>query len=172
MSENGNGEATTAKTTYLNIDDLHFERTAGGFLSMRFQEKEFPRVHLYRIFPLSLEQGYISVRDQEDNEIGIIESSDGMSSHDKTLVEDEIAGRYFTPVIKRIISLKEEFGYSYWEVETSAGVCRMTVQNRYNPVLRLEENRIIITDVDGCRFEMEDYTAVEPKHLRVIEGML
>lgn len=172
MSDKDKAEENLAETVYLDTKDLSFSLSSGGFLSMSFKDTDYSRVHLYRIFPLSLSDGYISVRDHEDKEIGIIESTEGMPREHRMLIEDEIASRYFTPVIERIISLKEEFGYSYWEVDTNSGVCRFTVHNRHNPVLQLEGKRILITDVDGNRFEIEDYTRTEVKHLRIIETML
>lgn len=172
MSDKDEVQENLAETVYLDTNDLAFSVSSGGFLSMRFKDAVFPRVHLYRIFPLSLSDGYISVRDHEDKEIGIIESTEGMPRKHKILIEDEIASRYFTPVIERIVSLREEFGYSYWEVDTNSGVCRFTVHNRHNPVLQLEGKRILITDVDGNRFEIEDYTRTEAKHCRIIETML
>lgn len=39
-----------------------------------------------------------------------------------------MALRYFTPVIQKIHSIKEENGFSYWDTETDRGACRFTVR--------------------------------------------
>ena len=164
-------EAQTVR--YLEARELHFERTHGGFLSMRIKaEEDYPRVHLYWCFPFSQTGEYVSVRENEDKEVGIIKSLEGFSTETFHLILDELNNRYFTPTIQTIHSLKEEFGYTYWDVDTNAGRCRFTVQRGRNAVLNLEASKLLIHDVDGNRFELENYHTVDVKHLRVIENLL
>ena len=160
---------------YLEARELHFEKTPGGFLSMKIKEEEeenYPRVHLYWCFPFSKAGEYVSVREQDDKEMGIIKSLEGFSTETLHLVLDELNSRYFTPTIQTIHSLKEEFGYTYWDVDTTAGRCRFTVQLGRNAVLILEAAKLLIHDVDGNRFELEDYHTVNAKQLRIIENLL
>ncbi len=66
---------------YINAAEVRFERTDGGFISLRIGRKRpYPRIHLYRVFPLSEPARLISVRDEDDNEIGIIESLEEFSA--------------------------------------------------------------------------------------------
>ena len=57
---------------------LHFAATAGGFLALTVTTGEptehYPRINAYRTFPLSDADRYISLRDADGNEIGILES--------------------------------------------------------------------------------------------------
>ena len=112
------------------------------------------------------------MRDREDEEIGIIEKLDEFSPETLELILDELSSRYFTPTISSIFSLKEEFGYTYWDAETSAGRCRFTVQLGRNAVISLEAGRLLIHDVDGNRYELEDYRALDAMHLRIVENLL
>ena len=162
-----------AQVRYLRAQDLQVERTEGGFLSLRVgARKQYPRVHLYWCFPLSQNNRFVSVRDREDEEIGIIEKLDEFSPETLQLLLDELSSRYFTPTIGNIHSLKEEFGYTYWDADTSAGRCRFTVQLGRNAVISLESGRLLIHDVDGNRYELEDYRTMDAKHLRVVENLL
>ncbi len=60
-----------------------------------------------------------------------------------------MALRYFTPVIQKIHSIKEENGFSYWDTETDRGACRFTVRmggrerlcHREGPVSRHRSGR-------------------------------
>lgn len=161
-----------AETNLLAPEDLSFSRTAGGFLSLTVGEDTYSRVHVYRAFPLTMEERYVCVRDLEDSEIGIIADLNDLSREQRVLVEEELESRYFTPVIRRIVSLKDEFGYAYFDVETDAGRRRFTVRVGRDPVIPLEGRRIILVDVEGNRFDLPDYGRVGSKHLRIIESLL
>ena len=114
---------------YIDASKATFSRTGGGLLSLRIgRRKPYPRVHLYRVFPLSEPSRMISVRDEKDSEIGIIESLNDFSAETRRLLKEELDRRYFTPTIERLVSLKDEFGYTYWDAETDAGFSRFTVK--------------------------------------------
>lgn len=164
--------STDAETRNLRAGEIEVEKTPGGFLSLRVGEERHERVHLYWCFPFSRHGRYVSVRDPEGEEIGIIEDLAGFDEPTVRLLVDELASRYFTPTITRIISLKEEFGYAYWEADTDAGRCRFTAEIGKNAVTVLDGGRLLITDVDGNRFELQDYEQADSKHLRIIENLL
>ena len=162
-----------AQIKLLKAADVEFEKTAGGFLSLRLGQKErYPRVYLYRSFPLSRSSGYISVRDGDDNEIGIIADLADLPKKTACLVVEELERRYFTPVIREIKSLKQEFGYVYWDVVTDSGFCRFTVKMGDNAVRSLAETTLLVFDVDGNRFELPDYESIGGKLLKIVETLL
>ena len=68
--------------------------------------------------------------------------------------------------------MKEEFGYSYWLVDTDAGARRFTVQSGKNNVTVVDERRLLIVDVDGNRFTLADYGRLERSVLRILETLL
>lgn len=165
-------KTTSQELVFLEADKLEFGRTPGGVLSLKIGRKLYPRVHPYRAFPLSKDQSYICIRDAEDEEIGILSSLGDLPKQMKALVVDELDSRYFTPSIKHIVSLKEEFGYVYCDVETDAGVSRFTARIGHNAAIQLGDGRIVIVDVDGNRFELADYTELDSKYQRIIELLL
>ena len=159
----------------LRASELHMERTAGGFvaLTVRGSEPErYERIDAFRAFPLSAADDYVSLRDTDGDEIGMIESLDDLAPEQAALLRGELDRRYFTPLIERIHELKEEFGYSYWTVDTSAGRRRFTVQSGKNHVTLVGEGRLVIVDVDGNRFEVADYRGLDRSVLRTLEGLL
>ena len=185
MSDRRNGDDKTEaaaekrrrshRTRMLNPADLEFERTSGGFvtLTVRGVEPErYERINAFRTFPLSAGDQYLSLRDREGDEIGIIESIEDLAPAQAALLRDELERRYFTPLIKRVESLKEEFGYSYWTVDTGAGRRRFTVQSGKNNVTMVGSGRLLIVAVDGNRFEVADYTRLDRSVLRTLEGLL
>ena len=172
MSTKKEQDKESAELQYLDPGTLKISRSDGGFLSLRIGRKKYPRVHLYRAFPLSSDDTFVSVRDVDDKEIGMILSLEPFGSQDRALIEEELSARYFAPLVESIVSLKEEFGYTYWEAETSAGRCRFTVRIGRGAVLQLEDGSLLLSDVDGNRFELADYHSLESKHQRIVEMLL
>jgi hypothetical protein len=185
MSDRRNGEDRTEaaaekrrrshRTRMLNPADLEFDRTSGGFvtLTVRGEEPErYERINAFRTFPLSAGDQYLSLRDREGDEIGVVESIEDLAPAQAQILRDELERRYFTPLIKRVESLKEEFGYSYWLVDTDAGPRRFTVQSGKNNVTVVGERRLLIVDVDGNRFFVDDYHRLDRNVLKTLETLL
>ena len=63
-------------------------------------------------------------------------------------------------VITRIHSIKDEYGYAYWNVDTDHGPCRFTMQMGGSAVVHLSDTRILIMDIDENRFEIPDIMAL------------
>ena len=79
---------------------------------------------------------------------------------------------YFTPVIKKIINIKDEYGYAYFHVMTDRGECRFTINMGGNAVVRLSESRLLITDLDENRFEIPDVFKLSQKEQRKLDLFL
>lgn len=159
---------------YLKDEDVVFEKTTGGFLSIKIGDKEYKRVMLQRAFPLSKPAKFISVREvREDREpgeeIGVIEDIAKLSAEKRALVEEELTTRYFTPVILQITKLKDERGFVYIEAETSSGSRKITAHNNSSSFIRLSAGRVLIVDVDGNRFDIPDMTLLDKKSIRNLE---
>ena len=170
----GGGEThdTESEARYLDPRELRLARTAGGFVSLGMGCKSWPRAHFYRAFPASAGAEYVCIRDDDGKEIGILESLEGLAPEAAELVREELGRRYYAPVVLKVRSLKEEFGYTYWECATSFGDRRFTVQSGGNNAFQKDASTVLLIDVDGNRFELPATTRLDRKHLRVVEGLL
>ena len=167
MSESSEGESR-----FLDLGRFELRRGGGGFLAARYEETNYDLVHLHQAFPLSLPDEYISVRDGEGAEIGIIHRLDGLSREQRTLAEEELSRRYFAPEVTEVSSLKEEFGYLYWDVETEAGERRFTQQSKPETVLSAGRNEIVVLDIDGNRYRVPEYRKTLKRYLKVLDAIL
>ena len=169
-------DRNAAEVRMLDPRSLQFAATDGGFLALTVTGDvgagHYPRINAFRTFPLSAADRYLSLRDADGNEIGILESLADLPSDQAALLRHELERRYFTPVIERIRSLKEEFGYSYWLVDTDAGQRRFTVQSGKNNVTAVSDSRLLIVDVDGNRFFVDHYRRLDRTVLRTLETLL
>lgn len=155
---------------YLHKDNAVFKRTPGGFVSLDYDGKHYDRIAVYRAFPFTDPQRYISVRepDEKAKEIGMIEDLGNLDKDMAEMLLEQLGIRYFTPVITRIIDIKDEYGYAYFDVVTDRGACRFTIHINSSSVVRLTDTRLLISDLDGNRFEIPDtrkLTAGELKKL-------
>lgn len=173
MNKNSQAElADYAHIRFLSGQECHFTSTSGGFLKMTLGEDEYTSVAIYRAFPHSLGDRYLSVRDANNKEIGIISDLADFANEQVELIKGELERRYFTPIIKSVHKLKEEFGYIYWEVETDRGPRRFTTKNSHECILPLSQQRLIITDVDGNRFDVPNYRALDAKSVKQLETLM
>lgn len=144
---------------YIKADDIEFFNTDGGLLGARYKEYS-GRVNIVRIFPMSRKSEYLSVRDDDYCELGIIEKLDGFSEEQISLIDSELARRYFAPDITAVYDVKEEFGNMFWVCETEAGKRSFTVRDLSNNIINTPDGGIILIDTDGNR-----YTAKQPRKL-------
>ncbi len=99
----------------LTADNAVFTRTEGGFLSLQFDGRSYDRVGVYLTFPLTNSQEFISIReaDEKAKEIGMIRSLGDMPRDVQDMVQEQVRLRYFMPVIRKVMEVKDEYGYAY-----------------------------------------------------------
>lgn len=157
------------KVRFLNPKRLKFIQEGEGSITLEIEgKKRFERVILRRCFPLTNPNQYISVQDCEEREIGMIKDISKLSPESRRVVEAELERRYFIPVIKRILALKEKGGIVEWEVETNKGPRKFITYGIHNAVRALGLRRLIVTDVDGNRYEILDWAELDPKSMALI----
>lgn len=161
--------ADAANIRYLNRLNTTFFKTAGQMLSVTVEEEEHPSVYVHCSFPHTNRRIYLSIRTIENKEIGMIRSLDDFPEETSELLEEQVQIRYFAPEITKVVTVKEEFGYAYWEAETTAGVCRFTVRGGGNNTKLISASRLLITDVDGNRFVIADINSISEKEYRMVE---
>ena len=141
-----------------------------GFLFMACPKDAEPcRVHLHRDFPFDNPWSYISVLSTDNIELAFMQSVDLFDGEDKELIVRELERKYYTPSIKKIISVKDRFGFSYWDVETESGKVTFTLQDTFKSISRAGDNKLFFSDVDGNRFVIEDVEALDRKSHKKIE---
>lgn len=157
---------------YITGENAIFERTPGGFLAMRYKDEYYPRIQPYRAFPFTDSDRFISIRTNngnENKEIGMIEELKSLPEEYRSMIEEQLELRYFMPEIIRIRSIREEYGYSYWDVVTDRGECRFTTNMSAGTAVSLSEIRMIIKDVDDNRFEIKDIRKLSASELKMLD---
>ncbi len=159
------------ETRFLTKENAVFSRTDGGFVSLKTDDKEYKRVGFYLTFPLSNPDEYISVReaDEKAKEIGIVENISVLDRDQQEMLKEQIRLRYFMPVITKITDVREEYGYAYWQVETTFGVCRFTTRMSGDVVIPLGGSKYLVKDIDGNRYELQNFEALSVQEKKRID---
>lgn len=164
-----------AEINYLSPKECEFYKTEGGLLGLRLRGEDLGRVALLRMFPLRKPDKFISVRrenrERADSrkEYGVIEDICGFDGEQRKLIDEELSRRYFVPEITKVTTVKEEYGHTYWTVETTAGERSFTVFDMNSNLIKLGGDRVMIIDVDGNRYVFPDVNKIGEKALRLVE---
>jgi len=154
--------AEAADVRYLDAGSLLFSKDGAQLRLEIPDDRCYLRVSVVRVFPLSDPNRYLSVRDGDNKEVGLIVNPGDLLPECQKLIAQELDRRYIVPVIRRVKSLKDRFGIIDWEVETSRGLHTFTTRNPRENCIMLSPTRFLITDVDGNRYEITDLSAVDP----------
>jgi hypothetical protein len=160
---------------YINTRNAVFSRTDGGFVSMRIGNEIYPRIQVYQSFPFTDPYCYISIREPNEkaSESGVIKDlRTDVSEETRKMLEEQLRLRYFTPIIKKINNIKDEYGFAYFDVLTDHGACRFTIHMGGSSVVNLSDSRLMITDLDGNRFEIPDVTKFTSAELKKLDLFL
>ena len=153
----------------LTTNDTVFYQNESGFVGMKHKETDYPRVNIIKSFPLSYEDKFISVCDCESVEIGLIHELNDFPQETRELLTQDIERRYFLPEISAIENIKQEFGYVYWRVTTGAGRKKFITTKDASAILPLKDNRVLLIDLDGNRYNITDYTKLDSKSYKLIQ---
>lgn len=165
----------------LTPDNASFYPSNGGLVSLSVSHKGktavFERICLVRAFPISDPDEYISVREpssarSDGREIGMIRRIHDFDDDTVTLLTKELERRYFTPEILKINSVKDKFGYLYFDAVTSAGKVLFTMTNPYSNFRKLENGSVLITDIDGNCFRISSPEKLDRNSYKKIEVYL
>ena len=164
----------------LTPENAKFTRSGGGLISLditndKGEPEHFERVVILRSFPVTNPNEFLSVREPDSKkqgrgkEIGMIRHMSDFDEATQKLFMEELDRSYFTPELQKITSVKDKFGYLYWDVITTAGHVTFVLNNPFSNIRILEDGRILINDIDGNVFQITDPSKLDPASLKKIE---
>ena len=149
-----------------------FRDPKGNLRLTILNDRSYLKVKVVKASPLSHPNQYICLLDGKDEEIGMVHDLRELDEDSRRIAQEELEGRYLGTTIRRIQSIRTEFGTSYWDVETDRGVREFVVKSVQDNILWLEERRLLVMDVDSNRFEVEDYEKLDRRSVSLLETVL
>jgi len=172
----------------LTPQNAAFKRSEGGLISLDLTTEDtneigekipknefFERIVIFRCFPVTNPNEFLSIREPDSKkmgrgkEIGMIRYMKDFPEEQQELFMEELERRYFSPEITKITSVKDKFGYMYWDAETNAGNMTFLLNNPFSNIRLLEDGRIFISDIDGNSFQIKDPHKLDSNSFKKIE---
>ncbi len=156
----------------LTQENCRFSLSEGGFLLMEktgVDKIDLQRVVLHRAFPFEYPYRFISVLDTEQKELGIIDDIAVFDANTRKLLFSALERRYYMPIITKIDSIKERFGFSFWKCRTNQGNVSFSVKDTHRSIWKVGKDRLVISDAEGARYEIPDVKNFDQKSFRKIE---
>lgn len=159
------------KPPALTPDNARFSSEKGAPLILHVEGEKDRVVGVRRMFPATYPRKYLSIHDEE-NELGTIADLDTFSRDQQRLIEEEIRHQYFVPRITEIRKIKDELGHFMWDVVTDHGPRKFYVKGRtesihshrrsrsggaFANIQAHGRHRMFISDIEDCKYEIEDY---------------
>ena len=157
----------------LNRENATFFASDTGVLRMTLHgHYSLLRAEVRRLFPVNNPNRYIAVRNDNENEIGLIERLHDLDSASRHAVEEELDLHYGIPGILEIRSINEEHGYWHWDTVTDRGERSFVVKGRTTNVTRAGATRYFVEDIRRCRYEIPDADALPAASRTLLERVL
>ena len=175
-----------AEVLYLTAENSRFYRTKNGFPALEAElpkvtddleaeqdktpvKQDLGRVFFHRCFPFETPDEYISVLNKDGREYAMIRNLNELPGEAQEIIRAELDRKYLCPTVLKIKSLKEKLDYSFWEVETDVGDMTFSMHDTYRNIARVGGGMLIITDVDGNRYRINDVAELDRKSFKKIE---
>ncbi len=95
-----------------------------------------------------------------------------MDEKAREIILHDLKLRYFVPKLKNIRSVRIDHGFATFIVVTDYGNMKFIVRSSGDSVTKLSDKRLIFTDIDGNRYEIEDVDKLTPMEIRRIDVFL
>ena len=147
------------------------ERNAFGRLVLKVGEQVWDNVLPVRAFPIHAPDDGIALVSPDGHERVWIDRLDQLDEPARRLIEEELAGREFTPVINRLVSVSGFATPSTWQVDTDRGETSFVLKGE-EFIRRLTPTRLLITDAQGVHYLVPDLAGLDRGSRKIIDRFL
>jgi hypothetical protein len=128
------------------------------------------RVRLGR--PLYKPLEFAALFDLKGKDRGLLTNIPGLNSASRRVLNEHQHQFNLTCQILRVHSLSHQFGAAYWDVSTNKGHRQFVIRGTTEHVRWLSDDRMLIKDVQGNRFEIPRISALDKKSQDLIHLIL
>lgn len=123
--------------------------------------------------PLSRPNQFLALVDPKGDDIAmLVEPKRELSAESWNAVQTELRRRNLTARISRITHAREDNGAAYFSVETDRGARDFVMTNLSTNAIWFGENRLLLVDADGNRFEIPDLNALDARSRAFVDGIV
>jgi hypothetical protein len=142
------------------IESISRNSTGQVVVRLMGSDESIVDARIARCFPWSVPDAYVSVRNKEGKEIVLLRTLEDLDEASRTILQQELHDKVFSPKILRIIEHNSEFGITSITAETDRGPVTFQIRTR-DDVRILSDRRLLFRDADGNTYEVSDVTALD-----------
>ena len=156
----------------MNSEPFALERDAHGRLLLTTPDGvRHDGVVPVRAFPIAAPHEGLAMVDADGREVAWVGALDRLNAPLRTLIEEELANREFTPEIRRIVVVSTFSTPSVWQVDTDRGLTSFVLKGEED-IRRLKDGALWISDSHGIQFVVRDRRALDRRSRRLLERFL
>lgn len=123
--------------------------------------------------PISRPGEFLALLDAKGEEIALFRAPQNALSGDSwRAAQTELRRRDLSAKIESLESAREENGAAYFVAHTHRGRREFVVTNLSTNAIYFGENRLLLVDVEGNRFEIGDLNALDERSRALLDGIL
>ena len=164
-------EASSLDLRYLDPEEVRVWRGEDGRVYCTIADELTVLTPMFmRSHPLSDVDRYISIRGVEPKErsvamgkeFGLLRNWHRLDAESHAIVEAELERRYLHPKVLAILSVRDYSGVQVCDLDTDRGLREVTLRDVRDNVIYVGGARILITDAEGNRYDIEDVDELDP----------
>ncbi|NHZ88497.1 DUF1854 domain-containing protein [Massilia sp. CCM 8733] len=124
-----------------------------------------------RAFPIQAPDQGISMVLSNGKEVGWIDSLAALPAPIRELVQDDLDGREFMPVIYHIVSVSSFATPCTWEVKTDRGDTAFTLKGEED-IRRIGDASLLVADNHGIQFLIRDMFTIDKHSRKILDRFL
>lgn len=150
---------------------VRLTRNGDGTLELKSGARTFRKVRIKLGRPLYKPDDFASVIG-EKGEVALLVNLAGMKSAARAVLEEHRVRHDLTTKVLKVHSISHQFGAAFWDVETEKGARQFVIRGTSEHVRWLDDDRLLITDVNGNRFEIPAMSRLDKRSLDHIHLIL
>ena len=143
-----------------------------GTLTLACSGRQLKNVRVRLGRPLLDPKSFASVLSEKGAEVGLITHLERLTPATWNILEAHVLRHDLTTEILKVRSLAHQYGSAYWDVETQKGRRQFVIRGTTEYVRYLDDDRLLITDVQGNRFEIPSLAGLDKRSRQLIELIL
>lgn len=116
-------------------------------------EERYGPVRAVRCLPLTRPDEFVSIEDEEGEEIGIISNVRDLDPESRRAIETDLDLYYLKARVEGIRRVEAKNGIITWELDTDLGPKKAHIRDRQH-IRPLPGGKTLLTDIHGAKFEI------------------
>ncbi len=154
------------------LDTIELFHAPKDRLRMTWGDRSWHTVKPVWAAPLSQPNKNLSLMDEKGHEIAFVSDLKSLKIDSREAVVREVRLRYLTSIVNNIVAARQEYGATYWTVDTDRGQREFVTQSLQENAVWLSPEHLLLIDVDGNRFEIMDVEALDAKSRQIVSAIL